>query len=223
MQANFQETILGRTGMGVRRLGLSTSYFPGKKAVHYALDHGVNYFFGYGWDRQMMRVLRDLSAAQRQRIIVATGGYNWIWFHSNLRKDLEKRLRQLRTDCLDVFLFLGVMKPKQYSEAITAEMIRFREEGKVRAIGLSCHDRKFVGQLAEQGDLDVMMMRYNAAHRGAARTDNPGDGSTAGGSEEERSGRSHGQSGEEDPQEPAATAKEVRTTATDTRGAQQLF
>jgi aryl-alcohol dehydrogenase-like predicted oxidoreductase len=167
MQASFHESILGRTGLPVKRLGLSTSYFPGKKAVHYALDHGVNFFFGYGWDRQMMRVLRDLSPAQRQGLVIATGGYNWILFHSNLRKALEKRLRQLHTDCLDVFLFLGVMKPKQYSEAITAEMIRFREEGKVRAIGLSCHDRKFLGELAERGDHDVLMQRYNAVHRGA--------------------------------------------------------
>jgi aryl-alcohol dehydrogenase-like predicted oxidoreductase len=34
---------------------------------------------------------------------------------------------------------------------------------------MSCHDRTFVGKLASQGSLDVMMMRYNAAHRGAER------------------------------------------------------
>jgi aryl-alcohol dehydrogenase-like predicted oxidoreductase len=32
---------------------------------------------------------------------------------------------------------------------------------------MSCHDRKFAGELAAQGALDVFMIRYNAAHRGA--------------------------------------------------------
>ena len=32
---------------------------------------------------------------------------------------------------------------------------------------MSYHNRSFVGKLASQGVLDVRMMRYNAAHRGA--------------------------------------------------------
>jgi aryl-alcohol dehydrogenase-like predicted oxidoreductase len=46
-------------------------------------------------------------------------------------------------------------------------MLKLREEGKVRHIGLSCHHRKFLGKLAEEGIMDVLMLRYNAAHRGA--------------------------------------------------------
>jgi aryl-alcohol dehydrogenase-like predicted oxidoreductase len=34
---------------------------------------------------------------------------------------------------------------------------------------MSCHDRKFAGQLADEGALDVFMIRYNAAHRGAEK------------------------------------------------------
>jgi aryl-alcohol dehydrogenase-like predicted oxidoreductase len=167
MSQTFSQTTLGRTGIPIRRLGLSASYWPGKKTVYHALDAGLNFFFCYGFDGQMVRVLRDLSRTRRQDVVIATGAYNLIWGYPNLRRTLEKRLRQLGTDYLDVFLFLGVLKPKQFPEKVVEEMIRFREEGKVRAIGLSCHDRQFVGQLAEQGQLDALMMRYNAAHRGA--------------------------------------------------------
>jgi aryl-alcohol dehydrogenase-like predicted oxidoreductase len=167
MHAHFDAAVLGRTGIHVNRLGLSTSYFPGKKSVRYALDNGVNFFFGYGWDVQMTHALRDEFRTRRHDLVVATGAYNLIWGHTNLRKSLEKRLKQLRTDYLDVFLFLGVLKRKQYHDDLTEEMIRFREEGKVRAIGLSCHDRKLLGELADRGDVDVLMLRYNAAHRGA--------------------------------------------------------
>ncbi len=167
MQATFSEAVLGRSGIPVHRLGLSASYFPGKKAIYHALDSGVNFFFCYGWDVQMTHVLRDVFRTRRQELVVATGAYNLIWGHPNLRRSLEKRLRQLRTDYLDVFLFLGVLKRKQYSERITEELCKFREEGKVRSVGLSCHDRKFAGELAAQGQLDTFMIRYNAAHRGA--------------------------------------------------------
>ena len=42
-----------------------------------------------------------------------------------------------------------------------------RESGLVRAVSISTHDRKFAVQLAREGVLDAMMIRYNAAHRGA--------------------------------------------------------
>jgi aryl-alcohol dehydrogenase-like predicted oxidoreductase len=34
-------------------------------------------------------------------------------------------------------------------------------------MGLSTHDRKLAGRLAADGAIDVLMIRYNAAHRGA--------------------------------------------------------
>ena len=76
-------------------------------------------------------------------------------------------MKQLGTDYIDVFMFLGVMKPEQFQDSVREEMMRLKDEGKVRAIGISTHDRKLAGRLAAQGALDVLMIRYNAAHRGA--------------------------------------------------------
>jgi aryl-alcohol dehydrogenase-like predicted oxidoreductase len=148
-------------------MGLSASYRPGKAAIHWALDQGINYFFGYGFDTQMIHVLRDVLRSNREKYVVATGAYNLILGHPNLRRTLEKRLRQLRTEYIDVFLFLGVLKEQEFSPALREELYRFRDEGKVRCIGLSTHNRKFAGRLAAEGAVDVLMIRYNAAHRGA--------------------------------------------------------
>jgi aryl-alcohol dehydrogenase-like predicted oxidoreductase len=167
MANDFLNTTLGKTGWPVFRLGLSASYRPGKAAILAAMDRGVNYCFAYGFDGQMLKTLREVFKTRRHELIVATGGYNWILWRSNMRKILEKRLRQLGTDHLDVFMFLGVMKPKHFPESVREEMIRLREEGKVRAIGISTHDRKLAGELAAKGAVDVLMIRYNAAHRGA--------------------------------------------------------
>jgi len=167
MTNGFLHSTLGKTGRRVFRLGLSASYRPGRDAIVSAIDHGVNYFFAYGFDSQMLRTLRDVFKTRRDELLIATGGYNWILWRSNLRKALENRLRQLNTDHIDVFMFLGVMKPEQFPERVREEMVRLREEGKVRAIGVSTHDRKLAGQLARSGALDLLMIRYNAAHRGA--------------------------------------------------------
>jgi predicted aldo/keto reductase-like oxidoreductase len=163
----FTHSVLGRTGMKVHRLGLSASYRPGKETIYAAIDAGVNYVFGFGIDTQMVSAMKDILGTRRKEIILSTGAYNYIWGHSDMRRTLEKRLRQFRTDYIDVFLFLGVMKPREFPEDVRESMIRFHEEGKVRAIGISTHDRKLAGRLAEEDDLDVLMIRYNAAHRGA--------------------------------------------------------
>jgi aryl-alcohol dehydrogenase-like predicted oxidoreductase len=167
MTHDFLHSTFGRTGIPLFRLGMSATYRPGRDAVHKALDAGVNFFFCYGFDTHMTRTLRELSATQRQRYVVATGAYNLLICHTDIRRTLEKRLRQLRTDYLDVFLFLGVKKPKHFPARVREEMTRLRDAGKVRAIGMSCHDRQFAGRLAAEGALDAFMIRYNAAHRGA--------------------------------------------------------
>ena len=167
MDGFSQSVQFGSTGMESSRLGLSASYRPGVRTVHRALDSGINFFFGFGLDTQLSQGLRDAFKSHREKHILATGAYNLLIGYPNLRRSLEKRLRQFHTDYIDTFLFLGVTKPNQFPQKAIDEMARFREEGKVRSIGISCHDRKFVGKLASQGTLDVLMMRYNAAHRGA--------------------------------------------------------
>ncbi|MGD0339242.1 MAG: aldo/keto reductase [Bacteroidota bacterium] len=167
MAEDFTHTTLGRTGITVHRLGLSATYWPGKKTVYKALDEGVNYFFGFGTDGQLIRAIRSVVGQKRKDIVIATGAYNLLIGYPNLRRTLEKRLRQFGTDYIDVFLFLGVTKEKDFPVEAREELAQFKKEGKVRAIGLSTHDRKFAGGLAAEGSMDVLMIRYNAAHRGA--------------------------------------------------------
>jgi aryl-alcohol dehydrogenase-like predicted oxidoreductase len=92
-----------------------------------------------------------------------------VWAAQNVRRAVETRLRQFHTDYIDVFLFLGVMKPAEFTPAVFNDLVKLKEAGKVRAIGLSCHDRAFLGRLAANGDVNTLMLRYNAAHRGTER------------------------------------------------------
>jgi aryl-alcohol dehydrogenase-like predicted oxidoreductase len=115
----------------------------------------------------MVGVLRDVLKGKREKYVVATGAYNYIWWRQDIRRTLEKRLRQLGTDYVDVFHFLGVTKSSEFPAQVLEELRTLREEGRLRAIAISCHDRKFAGELAARGALDVLMIRYNAGHRGA--------------------------------------------------------
>ncbi len=167
MVEDFTHARIGKSETKVHRLGLSASYWPGKKTVHKAFDEGLDLFFCFGFDMQMTRVLRDVAKTNRQNMVIATGAYNLLYGHPDIRRTLEKRLKQLKTDYIDMFLFLGVTKAKHLDEKVREDMYRLKEEGKVRAVGMSCHDRKFAGQMADEGALDTLMIRYNAAHRGA--------------------------------------------------------
>jgi aryl-alcohol dehydrogenase-like predicted oxidoreductase len=167
MEDSFLQGTLGRTGRRVCRLGLAASYRPGERALERALDEGVDYVFCFGLDGQMIRVLRRLPADRRDRIVIATGAYNYVWWRQDLEKTLEKRLRQLGTDYIDVFHFLGVLKERELTPRVLEQLARLRADPRVRAVSISCHDRKLAGRLAAEGVLDCLMIRYNAAHRGA--------------------------------------------------------
>ncbi len=169
MPSAFQVRPLGSTGLNVTPLGLSASYWPGKKTIYAAADEGINLFFAFGIDLQMTRALRDLMSSRRDEFVLVTGSYNYIWRAQDVRKTFEKRLRQFKTDYIDVFLFLGVMKPAEFTSEVRRDLLKLKAEGMVRAIGLSCHNRRFLGTLADEGVVDTLMLRYNAAHRGAER------------------------------------------------------
>ena len=163
-RTDLSHTVLGGTGQRVFRLGLSGSYWPGEATLRAGMEAGMNYVFLFRWDRQMVRVLREALPGRRENFVVATGVANlpnWM-----VRWGLENYLRDLRTDYIDVFhifwVSAGRLRPR------TLELLqRFKNEGKIRHIAISMHARRYAGELVRQGKLDVLMMRYNAAHRGA--------------------------------------------------------
>jgi aryl-alcohol dehydrogenase-like predicted oxidoreductase len=151
----------------VCRLGLAATYRPGRATIHKALDEGLNYFFFFGIDTQLTGVLRETIRARREEYVLATGAYNYIWTHQNLRRALERRLRQTRAEYIDLFHFLGATKRHHFTSKVREELQAVRESGLVRGVSISTHDRSLAVELAREGIVDGMMIRYNAAHRGA--------------------------------------------------------
>ena len=76
-------------------------------------------------------------------------------------------LKSLGTDYLDIFQLFWLGRTSAWTPSTIEALVSLRESGKVRAIGVSIHDRKRAGKLAEDSPLDMLMIRYNAAHTGA--------------------------------------------------------
>ena len=162
--SDFLHTTLGSTGRRVFRLGLSGSYCKDDRTIRAGIEAGMNYVFLYRWHRRTVRVLREVLPENREKYVIATGVGNFgRWL---VRRALEGYLRDLRTDYIDVFHIFWVSAGGLKSKTLDL-LQRFKEEGKIRNIAISTHARRYAAELVQKGQLDVVMMRYNAAHRGA--------------------------------------------------------
>lgn len=153
-------------GRRVFRLGLATNYGIDGEDLEWALEQGVNYIF---WTPNARRVTNSLKAAlkrDRESLVLACGptiGY----FGSTIRRGCERLLKKLGTEYLDIFQLFWLGRTSAWTPSTIDALVSLRESGKVRAIGVSIHDRKRAGKLAEDSPLDMLMIRYNAAHPGA--------------------------------------------------------
>lgn len=164
---DFHHRVLPRLGKSAYRLGISTTYGIDAAGFEYALDRGVNYVFWANLRAGKLRpVLKTALARDREKYIVATGALMG-FYGGGVRSGCESMLRDLGTDYLDVFQLFWLGVTSAYTEATAAELVKLKEEGKIRAIGVSIHDRERAGRMAEDSVMDLFMLRYNAAHPGA--------------------------------------------------------
>src|SRR5512133_3787084 len=165
MPADFLTRDVPALKRKVFRLGLSGSFGLDEAASREALER-IQYVFWSPHMKGLTAALKDAVRRDRARYVVATGpilGY----FAGAVRRAAERRLRDLRTDYLDVLQLSWLSKMSAFTGAVQEEMVRLKQEGKVRALGVTTHDRPRAGRLAEDSILDLLQIRYNAAHPGA--------------------------------------------------------
>jgi aryl-alcohol dehydrogenase-like predicted oxidoreductase len=160
---------LGRTGLAVSPLSLAGMYGAGPDAVERGFhEHGVNTFFvstlGGGVTEGVRRLVK---AGHREKLTIIAGvslPFGWL-----VRLQVERLRRVMGVDALDAALLLWVRSRWAMGGRTWPALQRLRGQGAVRYLGISCHDRPLARALADEYDLDVLMLRYNAAHRGAER------------------------------------------------------
>jgi len=150
----------------VFRLGLATNFGISGSDLDWALNQGMNYVF---WTPKSKQVTSSLKAAlkrDRESVVVATGPTT-AFFGGGIRKGCERLLKILNTDYLDILQIFWLGRTSAWTASTIDALVSLKASGKVRAIGVSIHDRKRAGRLAKESPLDMLMIRYNAAHPGA--------------------------------------------------------
>lgn len=156
------------SGTVVSRLGFASQYLEEIASVETAFNAGINYFFSYNLTRdRLVEGLKPLLAKERAAIFITTGSE--ARQPESLQQYFDQVRRLLNTDLIDAF-FLEYLYPQdtpEEIEALYAQLQAWKAQGQLRYIGASTHNQDMALQLIEQGQWDVLMLRYNMAHRKA--------------------------------------------------------
>jgi aryl-alcohol dehydrogenase-like predicted oxidoreductase len=165
----FTHRTLRRVGKRVHRMGVACNMGLDADGLAAAIDRGANYFFWTPFRTgRVTPVLREALRRDRERHVVATGPSVAVTA-GNVTRGVESRLRELGTDYLDVYQLFWVGVSSSWRDATADALAKLKEQGKIRAAGVSIHDRPRAAELSADERLDLLMIRYNAAHPGAER------------------------------------------------------
>ena len=170
----------GRTGLQLPILGFGGAALPTTwgnplslddrvKLVRYAYERGVRYFDTAGNYFESQTILGQGLQGIRHHVQLATKVQTTI--PAEVRKEVEKSLKELQTDHLDFIQIHGTpgleqMTVKQ-AMAIHGELVKLRDQGVVRHIGFSAHsyfDKALA--LIETGGFEQCLLAYGYLPRG---------------------------------------------------------
>lgn len=160
------------------------------RAIQAALDHGINmidtapsYYFGHSEE-----VIGKAIKGRRDQVVLATKcGLIWeqevsgasVWYSqegrnvcsclvpSSVRSEIEGSLRRLGTDYVDLYQVHFPEQPplKTPVEDTMAELMNLKEQGKIRAIGVSNMDVPKLQRWVAAGDLSACQNKYSMLDR----------------------------------------------------------
>jgi aryl-alcohol dehydrogenase-like predicted oxidoreductase len=168
MSCSWDKVRLGSTDLNVVPLGLAASYGIGGREVERAYERGLNLFYWLGAPgmprpNDFGQALKRIASREREKIVTIIQSY--ARSPKRLARSIEKGLRQAGIDYTDV-LTLGwwnLPPPEQLLDA-AAELVH---RGRARYVMISCHNRPNFPVIARDPRVNLLMIRYNAAHPGA--------------------------------------------------------
>lgn len=187
-----KRTQIGQTGMFVNPIGLGTNavgghnLYPnldeqaGKELVRTAIDQGINFMdtafiYGPGRSEELVgEVIKETGA--RSEIILATKGAHKmdgqdVVFDNSpafLKQSVEDSLKRLQTDYIDLYYIHFPDQDTPKDEAVGA-LKQLKDEGKIRAIGVSNFSMDQLKEANKDGYVDVYQGEYNLLQRSAEK------------------------------------------------------
>lgn len=177
---NYQE--FGKTGVKISRLGFGAMRLPmkdvgGKEVVDEeqslammwrAFEHGVNYidsawFYCNGLSEN---TVGKALKGWRDKVYVST---KYPFKDESLRATLEKQLARLDTPYIDFYHLHGIGEwffTREDRDTIIREIIQAKEEGLIKHISFSFHDKpEVMDRIMELGIFESVLCQYNLLDR----------------------------------------------------------
>ncbi|BBN38244.1 oxidoreductase, aldo/keto reductase family [Staphylococcus aureus] len=167
---------LGTNAVGGHILYPNLDEEQGKDVVRQAINHGINLLdtaYIYGPERSEELVGEVVKEYPREQIKIATKGSHEFdenqEVHQNnqpeyLKQQVENSLKRLQTDYIDLYYihFPDDNTPKDQAVAALQEL---KEQGKIKAIGVSNFTLDQLKEANKDGYVDVVQLEYNLLHR----------------------------------------------------------
>lgn len=167
---------LGTNAVGGHNLFQNLNEADGIDFVRKALDNGVNFIDTadiYGLGRSEELVGEVLKEFKRDDFVIATKGAQH-WFEDGsvktdnrpeyLREAVEKSLQRLQLNYVDLYYLHFPDNETPFAESI-GELARLKEEGKIRAIGISNVSIEQLKEANADGNISVLQSPYNMLER----------------------------------------------------------
>jgi methylglyoxal reductase len=177
---------LGNSGIDVSVIGQGTwemgNDFFGEvdekiaiDAIRASIDAGVNMVdtaAAYGSDGASEKVVAKAIKGLRDKVVLATklgvlridGEYVRCLNTNIMRREIEDSLRRLETDYIDVYYIHWPDFNSSIEDALEL-MVKFKEEGKIRAIGVSNFDTSLIQKAIDIVDISVVQPPMSMLNR----------------------------------------------------------
>ncbi|MFW6032468.1 MAG: aldo/keto reductase [Phycisphaeraceae bacterium] len=178
----MQKRKLGNTGMEISEIGLGAwglggvYYGPVEKeegvaAVRAYLNAGGNHLdSAYSYHTSEEIISEAIKGYNRDELVLVSKSFAGLSHERlpRLRKEIEISLRDYGTDYIDLYYIHGPADEKSLREDTIAEYIKLKEEGKIRAIGVSLKGAVVDQEVLDLGDaylatndIEVVQMIYS--------------------------------------------------------------
>ena len=171
-----------KTGDRISEIGTGTSAIGAAEpkealqALEHALEGGINYFDLAAGHRAAFALFGEAFSGVRDRVFyqIHFGAdysgeeYGWTLELDAVKRSLEAQLAMLRTDYID-YGFIHCQDELSDWETykkngIYDYILKLKEEGVVRHIGLSSHTPKVINRILDEADVDMLMFSVNPAY-----------------------------------------------------------
>lgn len=171
----MEYTTLGKSGISVSRVCLGTWQASGWSTsddakfittVKSAVDAGINFIdtaelYGNGHSESL---IGKALKGDRSEVVLATKFSHKNTAPAKLRRSLEDSLRRLGTDYIDLYQYHWPSPTTPLAETIE-QMIQLKEEGKIRAIGVSNWMEPEWSELSDYKAIDSLQPCYSLLWR----------------------------------------------------------